>query len=122
MPDVPTTLAIVEGHPAVGQALTLLLEGAGYKIRSLAYPFDGHPQELLEGVQLLLLPPTFSSEDRAKLLGDIEAIPALAKLPIVALMADSDGAAAPRSARLANYVPWPVRIAVLVEHIEAALP
>ena len=48
MLDVPPTLAIVDGDPVTGRALRVLLEGAGYKVRYLAQPFDGHLGKLLE--------------------------------------------------------------------------
>ena len=117
---VPPPLAIVDGDPVAGRALKALLQGAGYKVRSLAHPFKRHPGQLLEGVRLLLLPRTLSTEARAALLDSIAQIPELATLPILALT--SYGEAAPHEADgLAGYVPWPSGIAALVEHIQAAL-
>ena len=114
------TLAIVDCDPVAGRALKQLLEGARYNVRSLDHPFDGHLGELLEGVRLLLLPRTLSTEARAALLDSIARIPELATLPILALT--SYGEAAPHGADgLAGYVPWPSGIAALVGHIEAAL-
>ncbi len=121
---VPPTLAIVDGDPVAGRALKALLEGAGYKVRSLAHPFKGHPGQLLEGVRLLLLPPTLGSEARAALVGSIAEIPEQIALPIIALTSSScsDEAAHSADGLLAGYLlPWPSRIEALVERIEAAL-
>jgi hypothetical protein len=115
----PTTLALVDGDPIVGRALKVLLQGAGYNVRSLRYPFEGDPGELLGGARLLLLPPALTSEVREALVADIKAIPALASLPMVALMGALDEA--PQSDGLATYVPWPCRTEALTRHIEVAL-
>ena len=96
----------------------MLLEGAGYNVRTLAHPFDGHLGQLLEGVQLLLLPRTFGPEAMSAWVDRIAEIPELDALLILALT--SYGDAAPRIDGLAAYVPWPSRIAALLEHIVAA--
>ena len=118
---VPHTLAIADGdHPVVGRALQVLLEGAGYKVRSLAHPLDGNLGQLLEGVHLLLLPPSLSSKARGALLDSIAETPELAALPIVALT--PHGAEAAHGAGgLVGDLPWPSRIEALVEHIQAVL-
>ena len=68
----PTTVAIVDGNnPVTGRALQVLLEGAGYEVRSLAQPVDGDLGELLEGVRLLLLPHTLGPEARDALVNSI---------------------------------------------------
>ena len=118
---VPPTLAIVDGDPVAGRALKALLEGAGYKVRSLAHPFKGHPGQLLEGVRLLLLPPTLGSEARAALVGSIAEIPEQIALPIIALTTSCSDEAAHSADGPAGYLPWPSRIEALVERIEAAL-
>lgn len=116
----PTTVAVVDGNnPVTGRALQVLLEGAGYKVRSLAQPVDGDLGELLEGVRLLLLPHTLGSEDRDALVNSIAEIPALEALPIIALTSYGDEPA--HGDGLAGYVPWPAGIEALVERIEAAL-
>jgi hypothetical protein len=115
----PTTLALVDGDPVVGRALKVLLQGAGYNVRSLGYPFGGDLGALLGGARLLLLPPSLTSEAREALLGDIKVITALASLPTVALMGALDKAS--QSDVLSAYVPWPCRIEALVQQIEAAL-
>ena len=115
----PSTLAIVDGNPVVARALKLLLQGAGYDVRSLEYPFEGDLGELLGGVRLLLLPPTLGAEVREALVGDIKAVPALAALPILALMASFDEA--PQRDGLAGYIPWPCGIEELARRIGGAL-
>lgn len=115
----PATLTVVDGNPVVGRALAVLLERAGYEVRSLAHPFDGHPGEVLEETELLLLPPTLGREAREGLVNNLKGVPALARLPVVALMAAGDEA--PLQDGVAAYVSWPSRIEALVEHIEAAL-
>jgi len=115
----PSTLAIVDGNPVVARALKLLLQGAGYDVRSLEYPFEGDLGELLGDARLLLLPPTLGAEVREALVGEIKARPALASLPIVALVSALDEA--PQSDGLAAYVPWPCRLEALTRHIEATL-
>ena len=115
----PTTLALVDGDPVAGRALKVLLQGAGYNVRSLGHPFDGDLGGLLGGARLLLLPPARTSEAREALVGEIKASPALASLPIVALMGALDET--PQSDGLAAYVPWPCRLEALTRHIEATL-
>ena len=53
----PTTIAILGADTVVGSALCALLEGSGYRTSPLdSYP-TGIVDELLEGADLLLLPP-----------------------------------------------------------------
>ena len=115
------TLAIVDGDGVTGRALWVLLEGAGYKVRYLAQPFDGHLGELLEDVKLLLLPHTLGSEARDAWVDSIAEIPQLASLPIVALTSYGDEPTHGGAHGLAGHVPWPSSIGVLVERIEAVL-
>ena len=121
MLDVPPTLAIVDGDPVTARALRVLLEGAGYKVRYLAQPFDGHLGNLLEDVNLLLLPHTLGPKARDAWVGSIAEIPELVALPIVALTPYGDEPTHGGAHGLAGHVPWPSSIGVLVQRIEAVL-
>jgi hypothetical protein len=52
-----TTLAILGTDTAVGWAMLLLLREAGYEIRMVEAPRAGLPDDLMEGVDLLLISP-----------------------------------------------------------------
>ncbi len=52
-----TTIAFLGTDTVVSRALSLLLQGAGYEIRMLEAPPTGLPEELMEGVDLLLISP-----------------------------------------------------------------
>ena len=53
----PTTIAILGGAAIVGCALALLLGGLGYEAKTLEGSPAGLPEDLLNGVDLLLVAP-----------------------------------------------------------------
>src|SRR5919202_5988942 len=81
-----TTLAIC-GDPVVGQALSLLLRGSGYKARLLPAASLGESRAL-QDVRLLVLAPTpeLSTECRNTLLASLKERPEAAKIPILELV------------------------------------
>src|SRR5215208_7170980 len=68
---VPTTIAILGGNSVAGRALEVLLQGVGYDTRLIEDPPERSPEQLLEGVRLLLLAPTLSAESRETLLAEM---------------------------------------------------
>ena len=121
-----TTLAIC-GDPVTGRALTLLLQGSGYKVRFLLATALGEPQALKD-VWLLVLTPTpeLSTEYRNALLTSLkETLKKGAKMSVLEL-------ATPREESQEQEreeetwdeswytVPWPCRTKVLQRWIEAA--
>jgi hypothetical protein len=100
-----------------GRALEALLQGVGYDTRLIEDPPERSPEQLLEGVRLLLLAPTLSAESRETLLADMGSTLDAANIPVLTLSttlkeALSDGHA---------FIPWPCRLEDLTKKIEAAL-
>jgi hypothetical protein len=101
----------------VGRSLEVLLQGAGYDTRIIGEPTTDKPHELLEGVRLILVVPTPSTESRERFLASMEnksggaAIPVLRlSLVLTTVLSDQTGS-----------VPWPCRLEDLKSEIEAAL-
>jgi hypothetical protein len=114
---VPTTIAILGGYSVTGRALEALLQGIGYDTRLIEDPPDRPPEQLLEGVRLLLLAPTLNSESRETLLAEMDSTLEVASIPVLTLSttlkeSPGDGPA---------FIPWPCRLEVLTKKIEAAL-
>src|SRR5215210_5414400 len=114
---VPTKIAILGGNTVVGRALEALLQGVGYDTRLIEDPPEPAPEQLLEGVRLLLLAPTLSAESREVLLAEMGSTLDEANIPVLTLSmtlkeALGDG---PIS------IPWPCRLEDLTRKIEAAL-
>jgi hypothetical protein len=114
---VPTTIAILGENSVAGRALEALLQGVGYDTRLIEDPPERPPEQLLEGVKVLLLAPTLSAESRETLLAemgstlDAKNIPVLT-LPTTLKEAPGDGPV---------LVPWPCQLEDLTKKIEAAL-
>jgi hypothetical protein len=113
---VRTTVAILGGNSVVGRALEALLRGAGYDTRLIDEPITGMPEELLWGVELLLVAPTPSTKSRERFLDGLGSMSGTAAIPILTLysvvrrvLADQTG-----------LVPWPCRLEELKAEIEAA--
>lgn len=113
-----TTIALLGGDSVVGQALSLLLRGVGYETRTLDAPPSGLPEDLLEGVDLLLISPGLVNGRREESLTALRGarermgVPVL-ELPSVlreGLLDDEVGV-----------VPWPINIDGLSCEIEGAL-
>ncbi len=100
-----------------GRALEALLQGVGYDTRLIEDPPESTPEQLLEGVRLLLLAPTLSAESREALLAEMGSTLDAANIPVLTLSttikeALGDGPVS---------IPWPCRLEDLTRKIEAAL-
>ena len=100
-----------------GRALEALLQGVGYDTHLIEDPPGKSPEQLLEGVKLLLLAPTLSAESRETLLGEMGSTLDAANIPVLSLSttlkeAPGDGPA---------FMPWPCRLEDLTKKIEATL-
>ncbi len=107
-------MAILGGNSVAGRAIEALLQGVGYDTRLIEDPPEGDPEELLEGVRLLLLAPTLSAESREALLADMGGAPGIPVLTLSTGLKEAlgDGRA---------LIPWPCRLEDLTKKIEAAL-
>jgi hypothetical protein len=114
---VPTTIAILGGNSVAGRALEALLQGVGYDTRLIEDPPERSPEQLLEGVRLLLLAPTLSAESRETLLADMGSALDMANIPVLTLSTSLKEALAGGPA----FIPWPCRLEDLTKKIEAAL-
>ena len=100
-----------------GRALEALLQGVGYDTRLIEDPPERPPEQFLEGVRLLLLAPTLSTESRESLLAEMGSTVEAANIPVLTLTttlkeALNDGPV---------FIPWPCRLEDLTQKIEAAL-
>jgi hypothetical protein len=82
---VPTTIAIVGGHSVAGRALEALFQGVRYDTRLIEDPPERPPEQLLEGVRLLLLAPTLNAESRETLLAEMGSTLDAANIPVLTL-------------------------------------
>jgi hypothetical protein len=116
----PTTIAILGADTVVGRALCLLLEGYGYEITPIdTYP-TGVVDELLDGVDLLLLAPRLDEGAREAFVGAMgKRVPQKAEMPVIALCTAVEEVLPENEGVIS--VPWPCETKVLVERIEAAL-
>jgi hypothetical protein len=114
---VPTTIAILGGNSVAGRALEALLQGVGYDTRLIEDPPERSPEQLLEGVRLLLLAPTLSAESRETLLAEMGSTLDAAQIPVLTLSTTLKGALSDGHA----FIPWPCRLEDLTKKIEAAL-
>jgi hypothetical protein len=112
-----TTIAILGGNSVAGRALEALLQGVGYDTRLIEDPPERSPEQLLEGVRLLLLAPTLSAESRETLLADMGSALDMANIPVLTLSTSLKEALAGGPA----FIPWPCRLEDLTKKIEAAL-
>jgi hypothetical protein len=112
-----TTIAILGGNSVAGRALEALLQGVGYDTRLIEDPPERSPEQLLEGVRLLLLAPTLSAESRETLLAEMGSTLDAANIPVLTLSTSLKEALAGGPA----FIPWPCRLEDLTRKIEAAL-
>src|SRR5918995_4469435 len=82
---VPTIIAILGGNSVAGRALEALLQGVGYDTRLIEDPPERSPEQVLEGVRLLLLAPTLSAESRETLLAEMSGSLDAANIPVLTL-------------------------------------
>jgi DNA-binding response OmpR family regulator len=113
-----TTIALLGTDTAVGWAILLLLQEEGYEIRMVEALRAGLPDDLMEGVDLLLIPPDLihrrCEESLAALRGKRERI----GVPVLSLTAVKEGLLHEEEVRV---VPWPINIEELAREIEGAL-
>ena len=100
-----------------GRALEALLQGVGYDTRLIEDPPERSPEQLLEGVRLLLLAPTLNAESREVLLAEMGSTLDAASIPVLTVSttlkeALGDGPVS---------IPWPCRLEDLTRKIEATL-
>ena len=110
------TVAILSGDPLVGRALELLLEGAGYEVGLLEELDAFRVEDLLQGVDVLLLDRGLSDGRREDFLGALAGTLETATIPVLSLSPGAEGTPAQKD----RVVPWPCRMEDLVREIEAA--
>ena len=114
-----TTIALLGTDTAVGWAILLLLREEGYEIRMVEAPWTGLPDDLMEGVDLLLIPPDLihrrCEESLAALRGKRERI----GVPVLSLTAVKEGLL--HDEEEVRVVPWPITIEELAREIESVL-
>jgi DNA-binding response OmpR family regulator len=112
-----TTIALLGTDTAVGWAILLLLQKEGYEIRMVEAPRAGLRDDLMEGVDLLLIPPDLihrrCEESLAALRGKRERI----GVPVLSLTAVKEELLHEE----VRVVPWPINIEELAREIEGAL-
>jgi hypothetical protein len=115
----PTTIAIFGANSVTRAALPLLLEGQGYEVRLLEAPPAGVAvNELLEGMDIVLLGTEHLNGRREGLLSGMMGDPKTATIPVLTLL--SMGEAPKDDQNGVTTVPWPSFIETLVKHIEEA--
>jgi DNA-binding response OmpR family regulator len=117
MPESRTMVAILSGNPTVGRALELLLERAGYEVRLLKESVALGVEDLLEGVEVLLLGSGLSNGRRENFLSALANTLETAAIPVLSLSPGPEGT----SAGADRVVPWPCRIEDLAREIESVL-
>jgi hypothetical protein len=113
----PTTIAILGGNSVAGRALEALLQGVGYDTRLIEDPPERSPEQLFEGVRLLLLAPTLSAESRETLLAEMGSTLDAANVPVLTLSTSLKEALVEGP----TFIPWPCRLEDLTKRIEAVL-
>ena len=116
MPEARTTVAILSGDLLVGRALELLLQGAGYEVRLLEEPDASRVEDLLGGIDVLILDRGLTNGRREGFLGAMAGTLETATIPVLSLSPGSEGTSAEED----RVVPWPCKIEDLVREIEAA--
>jgi DNA-binding response OmpR family regulator len=115
--ETRTTVAILSGCRVVGRGLTLLLESAGYEVRLLEEPDGSEVEDLLRGVDVLLLGRGLGEDHREEFLRAMTSTLETATIPVLSLSASPGGTLFKED----RVVPWPCRIEDLAREIEAAL-
>jgi DNA-binding NtrC family response regulator len=113
-----TTIAILGTDTAVGWAILLLLREEGYEIRMVEATRAALPDDLMERVDLLLIPQDLAhrrcEEGLAAPRGKREGI----GVPVLSLTAVKEGLLHDEEVR---FIAWPIKIEELVREIEGAL-
>jgi hypothetical protein len=116
LPETRTTVAILGGNLLVGRALELLLESAGYEVRLLEESEASGVEDLLEGVDVVLLGRGLNNGRRENVLGAMASTLEMAVIPVLSFNPAPEGTSAGED----RLVPWPCRTEDLVREIEAA--
>lgn len=116
LPEPRITVAILSSNPLAGRALELLLEGAGYEVRLLEEREAFRVNDLLAGVDVLLLGRGLSEGRREDFLNALASTPETAAIPVLSFSPGPEGT----SAEVDRLVPWPCRVEDLAREIEAA--
>ena len=123
IPAPAPIIVAVCGEQVVGRALVLLLRGSRYDARFVPTSSLSEPGAL-EGVQLILLTPTWelNGERREILLASLRSASGTAETPILELTASSGEARNGAASAGSEYtVSWPCSTEELERRIEAAL-
>ncbi|MBI4492019.1 MAG: hypothetical protein HY690_04430 [Chloroflexi bacterium] len=116
-PRRSAVVAILGDDPVVGQALEILLQGAGHDVRFLPGAALDWPGELMANAQLVLLAPGLSLERREALLGRVRRMSGRQSVPCLELT--SVAAGAPSSG--CREVRWPCQVVTLLRAVDAAV-
>jgi DNA-binding response OmpR family regulator len=117
LPETRTTVAILSGNPLVDRVLELLLEDAGYEVRLLEELEAFRVEDLLDGVDVLLIGRGLGDDRREDFLRAMVSTLETATIPVLALTPGPKGALAEED----RLVPWPCRIEDLAREIDAAV-
>ena len=116
----PPTVGILGTNTVVNNALSLLLNGAGYNTRRVEKrDLSGLANGLLEGVDLLLLAPDLSNGPREGVLSVVRDNPTTAQMPVLILSSAIGEALGDEGGQVV--VAWPSSIVELVRHIEGVV-
>ena len=110
-------MAILSGNPLVDRVLELLLEDAGYEVRLLGEPEVFRVEDLLDGVDVLLIGRGLGDDRREYFLRAMASTLETATTPVLALSPGPEGAQLTED----RLVPWPCRVEDLAREIDAAV-
>ena len=109
-------VGIVGDDPLTSRVLGVLLEGAGYEVRTMeAAAVLENPSASLSGVDLVLCTPLLGRKHKEELLGAMKGTPQTAAIPLLRLSTE------PKAERTDSVLPWPWSTEALVGAIEQAL-
>jgi DNA-binding response OmpR family regulator len=110
-------VAILSGNPLVDRVLELLLEDAGYDVSLLEELEAFRVEDVLDGVDVLLIGRGLGDDRREDFLRAMVSTLETATIPVLALTPGPKGALAEED----RLVPWPCRMEDLAREIDAAV-
>ena len=113
------TIALLGTDTMVGWAILLLLQGEGYEIRMVEAVREGLPDNLMVGVDLLLIPPDLSPWRCEENLAALREARERIGVPVLSLTAVKEGLF--HDEEEVRVVPWPINIEELAREIEGTL-
>jgi len=115
-----STIALLGTDNVVGKALSLQKQREGYEITMVEAPPTGPPEDLMEGVDLLLISPGLVHERCEESLAVLRGKRSRMGVPVLELssLAVGEGFLHDEGVRV---VPWPINIEGLAREIEGAL-